>query len=396
MPDVIKGREATTGTYGVEQAQRVVDMSERILQLWPEETPLTVLLRKLNARDCINPEFSWLEDEPVPWTATYTSANEITQGTSLGVSDGNRFAPNDLVKVFRTGEVFRVTAVSSNTLTVERNWDSGPTDRLLQNGDALFIVGDAQPEASALPESRTTKKVKVFNYTQIFRTPVSVSGTLDASELYGGNERNYQRAKMGREHRMKIERALWFGVRRESLSGSYPVRSTGGVFYFLTTNKTTLANEPAFTKQEFERFLETVFSYGSDERFVFASPRMVSLINAFADNAIRVMQFEVGRSQDRTFGIQISRYQSAHGVVNIVNTPLFRDYRTSNGVAGKVLVALDMDREGAAYRYLRGRDTKLVVDAVRDGVDGHVDDYLTECGLQLGLEKRHGILEING
>lgn len=396
MPTVIRDTLATDAGRGIEQKQRVIDMSDAILNLWPEETPLTVLLAKLSKRECFNPKFEWLEDEPVPWIATYTGATETSQGTSLTVNDGNLFAANDLVKVFRTGEVFRVTAVSGNTITVTRNWDGGASSRLLNNGDALFIIGDAQPEGAPLPPSRVTKKQPQYNYTEIFRTPVKVTGTLEASKLYGGNERAYQRAKMGREHRMKIERALWFGTRQELLSGDTPVRSTGGVFYFVTTNKTTLANEAAFTKAEFDKFLEQVFAYGSDERWVFASPRMLTLINGFADSALRVLTFEVGRVRDRVYGIQITRYQGAHGIVNLVRTPLFKDYRTSGGVAGKVLVALDFDRDAAAYRYLQSRDTKLLVDVVRDGTDALVDEYLTECGLQLGLERRHGSLEING
>ncbi len=396
MTNVIRGGAATGGTLGITQAQRVIDMSDAILNLWPDETPLTVLLAKLNRRECFNPKFEWLEDEPVPWVATYTGSTETTQGTSLTVSDGNRFAPHDLVRVFRTGEVFRVTSVSGNTLTVTRNWDGGPTNRLLQANDALFIIGDAQPEGAEVPPSRITRKQPQFNYTEIFRTPIKVTGTLAASRLYGGSERSYQQAKMGREHRMKIERAFWFGVRNELLSGNTPVRSTGGVFSFISTNKTTLANEAAFTKAAFDQFLESVFLHGSDERFVFASPRMMTLINSFADSALRVLTFEVGRSANRVFGIQIAVYQCAHGRVNLVHTPLFRDYRTSGGVAGKVLVALDFDRDALAYRYLQGRDTKLLLDVDRSGADAIVDEYLSECGLQVGMERRHGILEING
>jgi hypothetical protein len=301
------------------------------------------------------------------------------------------------VKVFRTGEVFRVTAVNdaTSTLTVSRNWDGGPTNRLLNNGDALFIIGGAHKEGAPLGDARATKKVPVTNYCEIFRTPVKLTKTLAASKLYGvASERAYQRMKAGREHNMQMERAFWFGVKREDLSGTEPIRSTGGVFSFITTNKTTLANEAAFTKAEFDKFLESVFFYGSDERWVFASPRMMSLINAFADNAIRVMQLEVGRTAERTYGIQISRYQSAHGIVNLVLTRLFKDYRTSGNIAGKVLVAVDIDNDAAAYRYLR--NTQLRTDIQTPGDDAFVDEYLTECGLQFGQERRHGILEING
>ena len=392
MPEVIRNAQATAASQGIEAAQRVVDMADAILLLHPSETPFTVLLRKLMKREAGNPEFKWLEDEAVPWVDQVTAAATNT-ATSLSVANGAYFAPNDLVKVFRTGEVMRVTAVSGNTITVTRGWAGTPA--ALNANDYLFIIATAYKEGAGLGDSRATKRVVKTNYTEIFRTPVKLTKTLEASKLYGvSSERAYQRAKAGREHNMAIERAFWFGAKKEDLSGTEPIRSTGGVFEWIVTNKTTLTSESNFTKAEFDKFLETVFFYGSDERWVFASPLMVRLINGFADNAIRVLQMEVGKSGDRTYGIQISRYQSAHGVVNIVNTRLFKDYRTSGDVAGKVLVAVDIDNEAAAYRTLR--PTKLYTDIQAPSDDAYVDEYLTECGLQFGQEKRHGILEING
>ncbi len=394
MPAVIRNGQATAGSQGIEAAQRVVDMADAILLLHPSETPFTVLLRKLMKKEAGNPEFKWLEDEAVPWVDQINNAAGYTAGdTNLVVDNGSYFAPSDLVKVFRTGEVMRVTAVSGNTITVTRGW-AGTAAALVDN-DYLFIIASAFKEGASIGDSRATKKVVKTNYTEIFRNPVKLTKTLEASKLYGvSSERAYQRAKAGREHNMAMERAFWFGGKREDVSGTEPIRSTGGVFEWIVTNKTTLANEAAFTKAEFDKFLEGVFFYGSDERWVFASPLMVRLINGLADSSIRILQMEVGRAGDRTFGIQISRYQSAHGVVNIVNTRLFKDYRTAGDIAGKVLVAVDIDNEAAAYRYLRA--TKLYTDIQTPSDDAYVDEYLTECGLQFGQERRHGILEING
>ena len=53
-----------------------------------------------------------------------------------------------------------------------------------------------------------------------------------------------------------------------------------------------------------------------------------------------------------------------------------------------------MDPECCTYRYLnnkRGsRDTHINREIQAPDVDGRKDEYLTEAGLEFGLEKRHG------
>lgn len=385
-------------TGNIEASQRVVDMSEAILLLEPEEAPFTVLLRKLMKKEAVNPKFEWLEDEVVPYVDQINNAAGYVAGAlEFLVDNYTYFAVGDIIKVFRTGETMLVTDVGNpvNTIDVTRSWGATAAAALVDN-DFLYIMGQAAKEGATKPASRMTKKVNKFNYCEIFRTPVKLTATLEASKLYGVNsERAYQRRKKGVEHNRSLERAFWFGEKNEDLTAE-PRRSTGGVTEFLTTNVTQLANEAAFTQSEFDKFLETLFLVGSDERWVFSSPLMLRLITAFAQSKLQIYQLELGRAAGRTFGIAISRYQSPHGVVNLVNTRIFKDYRTSGDIAGKVLIALDFDEEGAAYRYLRTRDTKLKTDIQANDADAHEDEYISECGLQLGQEKRHGILRING
>jgi hypothetical protein len=44
------------------------------------------------------------------------------------------------------------------------------------------------------------------------------------------------------------------------------------------------------------------------------------------------------------------------------------------------------------YRPLRGRNTKLMVDIQAPDLDGSKDEYLTEAGWQVELEKVHGYI----
>lgn len=395
MPPTILTTQEATGN--IEQTQRKVDMSESIYLLQPEEAPFTALVRKLSKRTSKNPKYEWLEDEQVPWVDQINNGAGYAAGaTSLVVDNGGYFAVADLVRVFRTNEVFRVTAVATNTLTVTRGW--GSTAAALVDNDFLEILGPAIAEGQAVGTARMTKKVPKFNYTEIFRHPLKVTKTLEASDLYGGNERAFQRRKTAIQHNMAIERALWFGARNEDLTATdAPIRSTGGVVSFVTTNKTSLANDAALTLAAFDAFWETVFFYGSGTRWAFASPHMMTLINALGQSKLQLYQMPLGQAKGVTFGIAVTQYVSPGGTVNLVNTRLFKDWIASTGsnAAGKLLIALDFDpMDGVAYRYLPGRDTSLETDLQVRGDDFVQDAYLTECGLQIAQEKRHGILEI--
>jgi hypothetical protein len=56
--------------------------------------------------------------------------------------------------------------------------------------------------------------------------------------------------------------------------------------------------------------------------------------------------------------------------------------------------AVGLDMEALTYRYLSNRDTKLLTNRQDPGEDSQVDEYLTECGLQMEQEKRHAIMSI--
>jgi hypothetical protein len=383
-------------TGNIEQSQRVIDMADKIFLLQPEETPFTTLLRKLARRAAINPLFNWLEDELRPWVTTAAAAQLVGDTTTtVAAGTGQYFLAGDIFKNMSTGEVILVVSVAGDVLTITRGF-GGSTAVAIASGNTYFLMAQQNAEGAATPTARMTKKVKLVNYTQIFRSVLQVSNTLQASKLYGvDNERAFQRAKIAKEHNMQIERAFWFGLPNENLGGSPgPIRSTGGVDQFLTTNVTNLANEAAFTQSAFETFWESVFLYGSSRRFLFASLHLVSLINLIAANNIRFYQMELGKAKDVTYGMQVGVYNSAHGEVIIVPTRILKDWSGGSGftVNGKVGYAVDIDQDGAAYRFLR--DTILKLDTQLPGTDAVVDEYLTEAGLQLANQKFHGRIAI--
>jgi hypothetical protein len=363
-------------TIDINQDRRVVDMSNKIALLEPSKTPLTVLLQKLRKKKVINPEYKWLEDELIPRTATVSGAQTAGELTiNVQTNEGNYFRVGDIVVHTASGETMLVTAVAASIITVTRSYGATAASALSDN-DELLIIGNASTEGATLPTIKTTKTTTVTNYTQIFRTPFGATRTEHQSDLYGGSDRNYLRMKKGITHMRDIERSFWFGEKREDTSGSTPRRTTGGALEFISTNVTNLASA-GLTETTFEDFTRSVFRYGSDTKFLFCSPLTISKINEFARGKLELIP------TDQTFGIKIHRYLSGHGVLNLVRTVLFEGQTYDE-------YAVCLDLENVQMRVMQ--DTILKQNVQANDEDGWKDEYLTEAGFMLELEKTHGLL----
>jgi len=378
MVEIITGGR---DTLNINQARRVVDMSKTIALLNPSANPLTLLSQKAARLKAINPEFSWLEDDLRPaWDAINNGAGYTDSDTDLVVDNAAYFEIGSLVDVPRTGEIMKVTAIntSTNTITVARSVGSTAAAALVDD-DPLMIMSDANQEGAKSRASKTTKIESLTNYTQIFRTPVEATRTESSSELYGGKDRNYYRRKAGIEHAKKIECALWFGEKGIDTSGDHPERYTGGVFEFLAGNFTDAGG--TLTEADFEAFVRDAFKYGSDVKYGFASPLVLSVINLWGVSKLQTVP------RDKTYGLAVTKYISAHGELNLIKNRLFE-----GAVYGGYMVVLDFADECVAYRYLQGGDTKLKTNIQDNDADGWKDEYLTEAGLQLKQPDRHAVL----
>jgi hypothetical protein len=375
MPTLISG---VRGTANIEAAKRIVDMSKSIAELEPDAAPLTVFLKKMGGKGkvAINPEFKWLENELMTrWDQCNYGTNYTAGATSIVVDNGAYFRIGDVVKVAATKEQMLVTNVATNTLTVTRGWGSTSAGNILDDG-YLLILGNANEEGATKPALRTVKEAVKTNYTQIFRTPFGVTETTDKSDMYGGSDINVVRKNRGVDHMKSIEEAFLFGEPKEDTGGTHPRRATGGLNYFISTNRTDASGTLA--ESEMETFCRSIFRYGSNKKLLLASPLVISAINSWASGKLNMVP------KDSTYGVNIKEYLSGHGTLYIAKHNLLEQ-----SYAGYA-VAVDMDN--VDYRYIQGRDTKLLTDRQDPSEDSKIEEYLTEAGLECKLEKTHGIL----
>lgn len=370
------------GTGNVEPTTKKPDWGDKILLLQPDAAPLTVISKRARKSPTINPDYNWAEDDlDVRFAATSTTYTNSATSIVVASGQGVYFAQHDLVKVPRTGEVFRVTAVSTDTLTVVRGL--GSSAAAMNSGEELLILGSAQPEGDTSKPAKSSTEVTAINYCQIFKRSVEATETWRHSDtVFNQSDWDYQRGKQGIEHLKDIEEAFLFGKPSKDTSGSQPRRSTGGVTHFVQTNAVDAGG--ALTESEFWGAFPSVFRYGSRNKWAFASGLAAGVLNGFPLSKVVVNDNGTG-----TYGVSTLRFQSVHGTLNLVT-----HYLLEGETYGGYILILDMDN--VKYRYLSNaagsRDSHVQENIQAPDEDTRKDQWLAEVGIQVEQEKTHGYI----
>ncbi len=377
--------QRTTGN--ISAVQRRIDVSGKVMRLEPDATPLTAFTRqmKTSRRRTTNSQFRWVEKERLTrYDAINAAAGYASGITSIIVDTGTLFEIGTIIKVPRTGELMRVTAVSTNTLTVVRG--VGSTAAAIVDNDPLLIVGRPAEEGGVSLQAISNDPTSVDNYCEIFKRSVEISGTA-ASETNDVDPHDWtlQHEDEAMEHLLDMEYAFLYGNPATATSpNGKPLRTTGGALHFATQNGVNAGG--VLTEAGFETFLRGAFRYGSSKKLLLASPLLVSVLNNFSQTKL---QTTVGQD---SYGVNITQWISPHGTVNIAKHNLLE-----GATYGGYGVLLDVGRGMIKYRFLGGgpggdRDVQLLKDRQAPDRDGKLDEWLSEAGLEFGQSKTHAVL----
>jgi hypothetical protein len=351
--------------------------------------PLNALLAMSSSEETDDPKFQHFRDElPGRTVQVNNGAGYAAGATSIVVDatdDVTFIVPNTLLYVVRTGEVMRATAAPTGgtTLTVSRN--VGGTSLALLDNDVLVIAGYADAEGAGKPASVTFDATVDFNYTQIFKTGVNITGTMKQTYLRTGDKESEMVTKALKLHMSDIERAMFFGRRaEEGGSSATPRRYTGGLFSMIPNvidAASGFATANTITENEFDRVLiEQIFAWGGKEKAVFCGPRVISNLQKIAKSRWQPTQVE------GSYGVSMTRYSTFAGDLMIHLHPMFRQ------IAGLESAAVVVDLPYLKYRNMKSRDTQLKRDVQAPDTDGSEHYYMTECGLEMSQGKPHTII----
>ena len=384
----------------VTDTTNVRDVSEQMVLLEPDAAPLFVLTNAAKRKQpTIGPRFEWVEDTEVSlWGYASSSSDASSVTTTLGVSDGTIFGVGDIVAVPKAQsssaapEIFLVTAVSTNSLTITRNIGGSGADTIGQT-QSLRVIASAFKEDDNIGQQRYTAKTVQISYAQIFKTPVKVTHTAASTKQYGApqGERKYQLVKALIRHRSEIEGAGLWGRASEALALPSSRWTTMGFLSRIATNKTDASTTATITT--WNTFSETAFRYGEKQKLLLCAPKVISALNFYSQNKL------LTRVGDTVFGVKIARFEMALGEFMLAN-----DYRLGTGDVGYVAGnnfathAYSIDLPSVAIRYLQGGgdnligDTKLYENILPDGSTTRTDEYRSQLGWEIRHERKHAWL----
>lgn len=260
-----------------------INIDELIYMLNPDDLPLLGGVNSdgfpvIPRQPVDNTEFSWLEDEFLTPRTTLASAYTTGVDTTISVASGSgeRFAVGDAVRI--EDEVFAVTAVSNDTLTVT-GASAGTSGANHASGAEVIGIGTLLAEGS-IGDEQFTGRSKYTNYTQIWTSKIQITRTAQRIPKYGiANELARQTRKIMLAEGVNMEQALLYGVKYQSGT----TRATGGVAHFVTTNVfNNAASGNWLTVEEVERAQQIAYDAGGQFTAIVSNPANFGALNNLA------------------------------------------------------------------------------------------------------------------
>ena len=344
----------------------------------PHETPLLDALGDA-ARFARSTVHEWIEDALLPDTDIVVT---VQSPTTVAVQHTGRFRTGDLIGFNDSTEVAMVMGVSAgNVLTLARGY--GGTNAAGPNaGTTARIIGNAALEGADADSARFTARVRRQNYTQIFTSTVSVSGSeLAASQIAIRDELAWQKNLRSREMLRDLENSVINGVPAlVTPQGSAEVRRTmRGLISFIETNQFAVGagdfpGDIDLTEAQLKLALREIWKTSSGQvDLILVGGREKRAINQFVAAGRRFY----GHNESYKDGVSV--YESDFGVCRVV---------LSRYVPAGTVLLLDSSRIGVLP--LSGRSFQYTPLArTGDAENGQlVGEYTLECR----NESAHGII----
>lgn len=379
-PTVVQNQR-DTAVLGTE-TRRSRDVTPALSLLEPDAGPLTTILTKLRKRGAVDPKIEWFEDQLLPRFDILGAAVTDTVGTTITVTNYKYFRKGDLVRVNKA-EIMRVTTTPSSTSVAVKRGVGETAAATAANGSQLHILSNSNQEGAAVRSILSTQRAPVYNYLQIIRDPWGVTNTAKLTATFAGMDWTEEAQKQLIEHKKHIEYAYILGQRYEDTSGTNPERTTRGIRAFLSSN--VKAINGALTESLLDDFLRTAFRYGAKTKLFFAAPIVMQAINGFAKPKLRLVP------SDKSYGITLTQYENAGRVILLHEHVLMTnsDLNDFTGIGGEGIL---VDPEDVVARYLNGRFTLHNENIQSPDADARIDEYLSETGLELRQEAKHGLM----
>lgn len=392
--------------------QRPTSYREGILYLYPNgDAPLTAIMSRMRSEKVDDPQFNWwtqgLPTQSGAVTGVYTDVL-TTAYTSGGVAGAVLYIKmaEATADQFRAGHQVLLRDASNYTVDVNAKVvsvvkngassycavklmeaDDNGVGNDLSDCDYILAIGNINPEGGAMPNAIAYDPTKYYNYTQIFRTALSITRTARMTRLRTGDAYKKAKKEALELHSLEMEKAFIWGIPTEGTGDNgKPERTTGGLIYNIKANggivsdfstQITFQNVSWLDAGEewLDYMLEQVFRYGGNERLAFAGSGTILYINKL----IKEFGNYEFTPKTKAYGIQVNEWHTPFGMINILRHPLF-SYESTNRNSMVVFEPKDL-----VTRFIT--DTTFYPDpdkqnTGRGRIDGTDEEFLTEIGME--------------
>ena len=398
------------GTGDWTNEERPTNFREGLLRMYPNgDMPLTAILSKGKSRKVDDPNFKWwsktFQDQGGALAGIYTDeamASAITTGTIAAQTVIYAKVAEAVVNHFRPGHIVLCSYdadtekfVFGKVLSKQVN---GATSKIAilvlkavgasgANGvNYIDVIGNSNSEGGTIPEGISYDPVKFDNYSQIFRTPLSITRTQQRTRMRIGNTYQELKREALEYHGIEMEYAMMFGEKVEwDGSNGQKERTTQGLLSFIREHNSTngLADFRTSTgltwlqagEDWFEERLEVLFRYGRNTKLaVVGSGALLGINRLVKSNGLFSLTAETG-----SYGIKVVRWVTPYGELLLKRHPLL-SYK-----AHRRYTMMILEPENLGYDYID--DTMYKQDdtqkkAGQIGLDGLKEEYLTEAGFE--------------
>ena len=357
-------------------AQRLVpEIKDKILFRTPDAAPLMTIIKGTRGKQTTgNRVFGALFKDDMPRTSAVTDATVTDVAVTVNVTAGTgvRFYANCDVMNTRTREVFRVTVVTVDALTVVRL--SNPQTMVL--GDGLQIIGSAFADGAAKGALKSIAETYRWSVCQIHRTGWMLTRRQRKSNMYGGRDEVSEKQAQLVRHLQEIELIALFERRFMGTAATgQEINHTMGAEEATNQNIWDLeGNKPDFN--QFNAALELYMAEGDGgyrnnkaggNKVLFASPAWCSLFDQWY--AERIQTEPVG---GEGWSFKMPFVETSHGKLSIFRHPMLTGEH-----AGRAFL---VDPNHVTYYSFTDGDTQLN-EVTTPGDDGTEYEYLTDFGL---------------
>ena len=408
---ILEGMRATensTKTVPL-QGRRMYDRSDEIIWMSIAQAPMVnIMSRKLMKKSTSDPEFRHWTDEELTYKGTLEGSNAAGNADAAITTSSLYFNGSNLGIMVQVGAQLYIESaqtnqtnasaaihgetcicvakVSDDVIKVKRGGGEGTqsTNITAASGNSLnwVALGTTYQEGAETGVGFTESMKEESNYIEIVKFPWSATDTNVKTKFYAGNDFQHQGRKARDFFMRTVENKFFFGHKYLDFIDGEPRRFTrGAIDYILGGNdvaydssKDMVSGDGSkrywkigatsnLTKSNINKFVERLFNYGSTSKnkVAFCSPGFLTIFQDLFDSSLRLQNGET------SYKLAITRYESSHGVLDLVADPVFYDLHKYDVVV--------LDTEYIAYRFIPDMDI-------------HVDKGPNGKGIQSNAAKR--------